>query len=330
MRVKSHPLRLDLQCKPNSRECYPIYLHCRKINNKINDASNSKIKHPYCSKERLEKRQIVNDLNFKMVISSLPNRTLSILALPYNIQISQNFPQTLALNSKMSSWTCSKCTFINPPTQKSSCEICLSIQPQSIVLLSSSPKSSPSNPKWSCASCTFLNPYCSTICEICGTRASASLRSTIEIDDDDADEAQLGPAVGSVFLPLRGCSSIKKENSRGDGGDDTDISGELNTVVSSFPRRENVDIGIKESQSLGNCGNGKSDSGEKKSFFTVLRPCSNKRKDMEEGCVNGDRSDVGSSSGFRAVKTLKNTVEAKPLGTFLIWIITTNLCFFTK
>ncbi|KAL8468998.1 hypothetical protein ACS0TY_031992 [Phlomoides rotata] len=246
-----------------------------------------------------------------MIISSLPNRALSIL-FPYKIQISQKFPKTLALISKMSSWACSKCTFINPPSQKSRCEICLSTQPQPLVL-SSSLKSSPSNPKWSCASCTFLNPYCSTICEICGTRASASLRSTLEIDDDDVDEAQLGSAVGSVFLPLRGCSTSKKENSRG-GGDDTDSSGELKSALSSLPRRVNASLGIKESQSEGNGGNGKSDSGEKKSLFTVLRPCSNKRKDREEGCVNGDRSNVGSSSGFRTVKSLNDSVEAKPLG----------------
>lgn len=160
-----------------------------------------------------------------------------------------------------------------------------------------------------------MNPYCSTICEICGARASASLRPTLEIDNDDADEAEQGSAVGSVFLPLRGCSTTKKENSRG-GANDTDSSSELlKSTVNSLPRRENAS---QESQSLGYGGNGKSDSEEKKNLFTVLRPCSNKRKDREEGRVNGDRSDVGSSSGFKTVKTLNNSVEPKPLGMFLI------------
>ncbi|KAL0305942.1 UNVERIFIED_CONTAM: Glucan endo-1,3-beta-glucosidase 1 [Sesamum radiatum] len=79
------------------------------------------------------------------------------------------------------------CTFINPPLQKSHCEICLSAQPQpAIVSSSTTTSSSPSSkPMWSCALCTFLNPYSSTICEICGNRASASMLSTLELDDDD-------------------------------------------------------------------------------------------------------------------------------------------------
>nr|GMD11380.1 tyrosyl-DNA phosphodiesterase 2 isoform X2 [Ipomoea batatas] len=55
----------------------------------------------------------------------------------------------------MSSWACSTCTFINPPTQKSACEICLSAAP------APSP-SPPEKPKWSCAACTFLNPFRTT------------------------------------------------------------------------------------------------------------------------------------------------------------------------
>ncbi|XP_019170052.1 PREDICTED: tyrosyl-DNA phosphodiesterase 2 isoform X2 [Ipomoea nil] len=114
-----------------------------------------------------------------------------------------------AFTKTMSSWTCSTCTFINPPTQKSACEICLSAAPAP----SPSSSISPEKPKWSCAACTFLNPFRSTRCEICGTRASAaSLSTLLETGDDDQD---VDPSVGSVFFPLRSCnsssSSIKKK-----------------------------------------------------------------------------------------------------------------------
>ncbi|CAK9146866.1 unnamed protein product [Ilex paraguariensis] len=102
-------------------------------------------------------------------------------------------------------WTCSKCTFINPSSQKSTCQICLSTKSSSSSpSLSFSPSSSsspsPSKPKWSCKSCTFLNPYQNSSCEICGTRASALLLSSLEEDDDD-----LHSSVGNVFYPLQPC-----------------------------------------------------------------------------------------------------------------------------
>ncbi|KAL1537315.1 glucan endo-1,3-beta-D-glucosidase [Salvia divinorum] len=102
----------------------------------------------------------------------------------------------------MSSWACSKCTFINSPAQKSRCEICLSAPPQPLV----SPPPRPES-MWSCAACTLLNPYSSAMCQVCGTRAT----STIEIDDDDLDE---GASIGSVFMPLKACSNAKEETSR--------------------------------------------------------------------------------------------------------------------
>ncbi|MCD9645265.1 hypothetical protein HAX54_034091 [Datura stramonium] len=100
------------------------------------------------------------------------------------------------------SWSCSRCTFLNPPSQKSSCQICLSDPPLSI---SSGPSISVAKPQWPCKACTFMNPYHSISCEICGTRVSASGLATLETDDDD----ELGSSVGNVFLPLRPCNKGK-------------------------------------------------------------------------------------------------------------------------
>ncbi|XP_059297208.1 uncharacterized protein LOC132050148 [Lycium ferocissimum] len=97
------------------------------------------------------------------------------------------------------SWSCSRCTFLNSPSQKSSCQICLSDPPLSI----SSSTNSVTKPKWACKGCTFMNPYHSISCEICGTRVSASGLAILETDDDE-----LCSSVGNVFLPLlRPCSN---------------------------------------------------------------------------------------------------------------------------
>ncbi|XP_042943073.1 tyrosyl-DNA phosphodiesterase 2 [Carya illinoinensis] len=101
------------------------------------------------------------------------------------------------LSFSMSSWACKKCTFINPPFQKSTCQICLTSSSSS----SASPSSSPSSPKWACKACTFLNPYRNTNCEVCGTRASVSRFE--DLNDTDLDDDESG--VGSVFLPLQRC-----------------------------------------------------------------------------------------------------------------------------
>ncbi|WCJ20186.1 endonuclease/exonuclease/phosphatase family protein [Euphorbia peplus] len=104
------------------------------------------------------------------------------------------------------SWPCKKCTFINPPSSKLTCELCQSPSSPNHPSPSSSSvslSSSPSNvPKWSCKSCTFLNPYKNTSCEICGTRASSG--SSLSCFDVGEDEA-LDSAVGSVFQPLKSC-----------------------------------------------------------------------------------------------------------------------------
>ncbi|KAL7088655.1 hypothetical protein ACP275_13G141200 [Erythranthe tilingii] len=210
-------------------------------------------------------------------------------------------PKSLSVTiGKMSSWTCSKCTFINPPSRNSSCEICLSVQPQ--PLLTSSSSSSQSGSKWSCSSCTFLNPYRSTICEICGTRASASLLSTFEIDDDDLDEAQLGSS-GTVFLPLRPFSGAEKGNSAspaGAGGNDRGRYGELK---GSFGNRERNDVG--------NGGSGASDSGGGRGFSAVLKPCSNKRKDRSESDAGGSCSSKATEVKSQATGEANRCNESK-------------------
>ncbi|XP_015063827.1 uncharacterized protein LOC107009074 [Solanum pennellii] len=111
----------------------------------------------------------------------------------------------LNLNPTMS-WSCSSCTFLNPPSQKSSCQICLSDSPLSISL---DPSISVPKPKWPCKACTFMNPYHSISCEICGNRVSASGLATLETEDDDDD---LSSSVGNVFLPLRPCNKGKVIN----------------------------------------------------------------------------------------------------------------------
>ena len=112
-------------------------------------------------------------------------------------------------SSSSSSWTCKKCTFINPTSQnqKPTCEICLTPFSSSS---SSSPPPSPSAPKWSCKACTFLNPYKSGSCEVCGTRASVSSLSSFEdLKEIDVDDEGLDSGVGSVFLPLQRCNKRK-------------------------------------------------------------------------------------------------------------------------
>ncbi|KAJ7946305.1 tyrosyl-DNA phosphodiesterase 2 [Quillaja saponaria] len=101
------------------------------------------------------------------------------------------------------SWACKKCTFLNSPSQGSTCQICLSSSSSSPPPSSSS--SSPVVPKWSCKACTFLNPYKYTNCEVCGTRSSVSSLSSYEDLNDTQCEGDVDSSVGSVFMPLRSC-----------------------------------------------------------------------------------------------------------------------------
>ncbi|WOH09167.1 hypothetical protein DCAR_0728622 [Daucus carota subsp. sativus] len=98
----------------------------------------------------------------------------------------------MSSSSSSTPWTCPKCTFTNPNSQQTTCQICLTPQAQPHV----SPK-----PTWSCKSCTFHNSYRNNNCEICGTRASASLLSDLGTEADD----EIDPSVGTVFLPLQRC-----------------------------------------------------------------------------------------------------------------------------
>lgn len=125
-------------------------------------------------------------------LHSLPKTPISFHPLHY--------PPIKLMSSSSSSptsisWTCSQCTFTNPNSHQPTCQICLTPQAQTHV------SSSSSKPTWSCKSCTFHNSYKNNNCQICGTRASASLLTTLETDYDD----EIDPSVGSVFLPLQRC-----------------------------------------------------------------------------------------------------------------------------
>ncbi|KAL0654210.1 hypothetical protein Bca4012_096901 [Brassica carinata] len=114
---------------------------------------------------------------------------------------------TLAMSSSSSSssWSCTKCTFLNSPSQKLNCMICLT------PLSTPSPLSASSSdePKWACKGCTFLNTYKNSSCEICGTRSPSS-SSLLGFDDlTDSGLESNNNSVGSVFFPLRRCSKRK-------------------------------------------------------------------------------------------------------------------------
>lgn len=114
-----------------------------------------------------------------------------------------------SLSVPMSSWSCKKCTFLNPPSQKAACKICLS--PSSPPPSSSS--SSSIAPQWSCKACTFLNPYKNSDCELCGTRAPALSLSSFKDLIDVGEDADADPSVGSVFFPLQPCKKRKIDDS---------------------------------------------------------------------------------------------------------------------
>ncbi|KAG9439229.1 hypothetical protein H6P81_019394 [Aristolochia fimbriata] len=112
-----------------------------------------------------------------------------------------------------SPWACSKCTYLNPPAQKFSCEVCLAPSSPSVSAASAS-SSSASNPslslassQWSCKACTFINTYDSGSCEVCGTRSSA-----LEGLGGVGEEDELDASVGKVFLPLQSCKRKSRDN----------------------------------------------------------------------------------------------------------------------
>ncbi|KMT04148.1 hypothetical protein BVRB_8g185970 isoform B [Beta vulgaris subsp. vulgaris] len=140
------------------------------------------------------------------------------------------------MSSSSSSWACSKCTFLNPPTQKSTCQICqtpFSLSSSSSILPSSS-SSSPS--KWSCKACTFLNSYSRSNCEVCDTRASLSYIQDLDSNDPN-DDFDGSSSVGSIFYPLRRCNSGKVQ--------EIDDFGLNNKVQTQLGTHQIVDHSVK-------------------------------------------------------------------------------------
>ncbi|CAD5176637.1 unnamed protein product [Musa acuminata subsp. malaccensis] len=116
--------------------------------------------------------------------------------------------------SSSCSWTCNRCTFVNPPSQKSSCQICLSPIPIPSSLPSSSSSSVTSEVfRWSCRACTFSNPADAAACEVCGTTAalpspsSASRLASLLSDLEPEPHELAHPDIGRVFLPLLRCGA---------------------------------------------------------------------------------------------------------------------------
>ncbi|KAF8018192.1 hypothetical protein BT93_H3173 [Corymbia citriodora subsp. variegata] len=97
------------------------------------------------------------------------------------------------------SWSCKKCTFLNPLSQKPTCQICLS--------QSSPPPSAPSS-------------SANANCEICDTRASLSTMSSFEDlrDTSDGDRSGLDSSGGTVFFPLQCCKRKRGDQVGGGGG----------------------------------------------------------------------------------------------------------------
>lgn len=132
------------------------------------------------------------------LLSSSYSSSRSLLN-PKKSQIAGSLPNNI--RSPMS-WACKNCTFLNPPSQKSECQICLSSPPSPLPPPSASASSSSSSsPKWSCKACTLFNSYKNSTCHLCGTRSPVlSLSNLHDLNDTDHDSS-----VGSVFFPLRPC-----------------------------------------------------------------------------------------------------------------------------
>ncbi|PON82597.1 Endonuclease/exonuclease/phosphatase [Trema orientale] len=137
----------------------------------------------------------------KTVLLLLQYRTVTVLLNPRSIS---------SARSVQMAWACKRCTFLNPPSQQSACQICLSS-----LSSSSSPSpsaSSSSIPKWSCKACTFLNPYNKPSCQVCDTRAPVSSLSSFEDLNDTGPDSELDPSIGSVFFPLQPCKRLKSSD----------------------------------------------------------------------------------------------------------------------
>ncbi|ESR62991.1 hypothetical protein CICLE_v10014440mg [Citrus x clementina] len=146
----------------------------------------------------------------------------------------------LTRGSSMSSWACKKCTFLNSPSRKSTCQICLT--PSSSF--SPPSKSSVSVPTWSCKACTFLNPYNNTSCELCNTRAPVSGLSSFEDLTDPALDSELDSSVGSVFLPLqlKACTDDTTPGPSADNSESGAVSGSLKILSYNVWFREDLEM----------------------------------------------------------------------------------------
>ncbi|GAY35214.1 hypothetical protein CUMW_014980 [Citrus unshiu] len=146
----------------------------------------------------------------------------------------------LTRGSSMSSWACKKCTFLNSPSRKSTCQICLT--PSSSF--SPPSKSSVSVPTWSCKACTFLNPYNNTSCELCNTRAPVSGLSSFEDLTDPALDSELDSSVGSVFLPLqlKACTDDTTSGPSADNSESGAVSGSLKILSYNVWFREDLEM----------------------------------------------------------------------------------------
>lgn len=148
------------------------------------------------------------------------------------------FPSTM-------SWACKKCTFLNPPSQKSECEICLSSASPITGPSPSSPSSSSSLPKWSCTACTFLNPYNNPSCEVCNTRCPILSLSKLTDLNDATDHDS---SIGSVFFPLRPCNKRKAIDAvhvvdDDDSSEDFNLKAKLSKKATDITGGENADSG---------------------------------------------------------------------------------------
>ncbi|KAF6168195.1 hypothetical protein GIB67_011580 [Kingdonia uniflora] len=172
--------------------------------------------------------------------------------------------KTLIPKSISMSWSCSKCTYLNPLSQKSTCQICLS--PPSPSPSPSPSSSSQLTSKWPCKACTFANPFGETRCQICGTRAMSSI---VDLDpiglDDDLDSS-----IGSVFFPLKACGNNKMVNQESTSAD------------------EGLGMGVGGFRDLGKSRVVKSASGSEVlssslgSGFRPLQPCNKNKRKYEE------------------------------------------------
>ncbi|KAJ6794387.1 uncharacterized protein M6B38_166155 [Iris pallida] len=119
-----------------------------------------------------------------------PFRPLSYSFLPLF-----RFPKMSSSCSSSSCWSCSKCTYLNSPSNKTHCMVCLS--------------SSSSSSSWSCLACTFSNPSSSASCQMCLTAPSSSVVE-IDLDPEDVSDISAVPSAAAAAVPsslLRRCGT---------------------------------------------------------------------------------------------------------------------------